>query len=340
MAGAASLELNGVRFDASRPRGHVESWFVKANDPSGDRAIWLKATIYAASTEPDRAVAEGWAIAFDRRGGAPKHRAVKCSLPFARASFATRGLAVRFDEGEGARLELIEAATKGAIASSGARVAWDLRWENTAAPILPYFSHAMYTGAFPKQKLLTPAPDARVSGEVTVDGEAWTLDGWRGMQGHNWGRGHSDLYAWAHVSQWDQDEPVVLEGMSGKVKIGPVMTPLTTIVCVRHRGVAYDFNAPLDLLRATGDVALRRWEFSAKSEHATIEGTLEASTEDFVGLYYANPDGAMTYCLNSKLARARVHFEPRGRAPILLTSRAAALEIGTRDDAHGVRMYV
>jgi hypothetical protein len=56
------------------------------------------------------------------------------------------------------------------------------------------------------------------------------------------------------------------------------------------------------------------------------------------GLHYANPDGAMTYCLNSKLARARIQFEARGRPPLFLSSRAAALEIGTRDAEHGVRM--
>jgi hypothetical protein len=65
---------------------------------------------------------------------------------------------------------------------------------------------------------------------------------------------------------------------------------------------------------------------------------VEARTDDMVGLYYANPDGAMTYCLNSKLASARVRFEPKGRAPLTLTSRAAALEVGTRDADHGVRM--
>ena len=62
--------------------------------------------------------------------------------------------------------------------------------------------------------------------------------------------------------------------------------------------------------------------------------------DDMVGLYYPNPHGPMTYCLNTKLARARVRFEASGRPPLLLTSRAAALEIGTRDDGHGVRMYV
>ena len=66
----------------------------------------------------------------------------------------------------------------------------------------------------------------------------------------------------------------------------------------------------------------------------------EAHEDDMVGLYYPNPDGPMTYCLNSKLARAHVRLDIRGRPPVSLHSRAAALEVGTRDSEHGVRMYV
>jgi hypothetical protein len=109
---------------------------------------------------------------------------------------------------------------------------------------------------------------------------------------------------------------------------------------VRHRGVAYDFTQPLEIARAHGDVTLRRWDFAAASAHAKVEGTVEALTDDMVGLYYPNPSGIMTYCLNSKLASASVRFTARGRAPLSLTTNAAALEIATHDEAHGVAMHV
>lgn len=331
------LEPNAPRFDPAARKGHVESWFLKANDAAGERAIWIKATIYAADTEPERPLAEGWFVAFDRRSGATKIVALKLSRPFAEASFRRDGFGVsigRADE----RLAWTAGRLDGAFRDRSHAAAFSLAYEGDGAPVAPFPFAAMYAGRFPKQKLLTPMPDARVTGEVTLDGERWELGGWRGMQGHNWGRGHSDRYAWAHVNQWDTPEPVVLEGFSGQVKLGPWTTPLTTIVCVRHRGVAYDFNAPRDLLRATGDVTLRRWDFACEGRHGIVEGSIEASSDEMAGLYYPTPDGAMTYCLNSKLARARVHFQPRGRAPMTLTSRAAALEIGTRDAGHGVRM--
>jgi len=339
-------DWNAVRFEPRARRGHVESYFLKANDPAGDRAIWIKATIFAPSSSgtsgPERPVAEGWAIAFDRskRGSAPTHVAVKHTVPWADATFGT-GLDIRWKRPDSDEsLEIAPASTRGAIAAKGHRVGWELAFSGSERPIVPFFSDKMYDAPLPRSKLVTPLPDARFDGHVTVDGARWAVEGWRGMQGHNWGSGHAELYAWCHANVWQQDPEFVLEGLSARVRIGPVLSPLTTLVCVRHRGVAYDFNRPLDLLRNHGEVTKRTWSFSASAEHSRIEGVIEAATDDMVGLYYPNPDGPMTHCLNSKLATARVRFEAKGRPPLDLTSRAAALEIGTRDTEHGVRMYV
>ncbi len=55
-----------------RGGGHVESWFLKANEPGGRRALWLKNTVFArAKGERGEALvppmAEAWAIAFESR---------------------------------------------------------------------------------------------------------------------------------------------------------------------------------------------------------------------------------------------------------------------------------
>ena len=85
---------------------------------------------------------------------------------------------------------------------------------------------------------------------------------------------------------------------------------------------------------------ISRHTIAAHNRHGRIEATIEGDAADFVGLYYANPSGPMTHCLNTKLARARVRFEATGRPPLVLSSGAAALEIGTRRRDHGVRMFV
>jgi hypothetical protein len=333
---------NAVRFDPAAGGDHVESYFLKANEPSGDRALWVKATIFASAREPGRPLAEGWAIAFDRRGGQNKHVAVKHVLPFSDALFGKEGLDVAWSLSGASeeRMRMRPGETHGRIARREHAIRWDLRFEGEARPFIPFPHPAMYRGKFPKSKTLTPYPDLVFSGEVEVDGERWDLSGWRGMQGHNWGRGHADLYAWCHVNSWESEAELVVEALSGRVRVGPVLTPLVTIVCARFRGVTYTWNGPLEIARAHGDVGLRRYSFSAENRAARIEGSFEAETDDMVGLYYPNPDGPMTYCLNSKLARAHVRFEASGRPPVVVKSRAAALEIGTRDAEHGVRMYV
>lgn len=351
---------NGVRFDPTKGSDHVESYFLKLNDASGERALWLKATIFASAREPARPVAEGWAIAFDRRGGARKHVAVKRSLPYAKASFSDRELAIRWSipapppliEAEPTatdgdtpapaieRFALEDGATSGLVAHREHRVGWDLRFRGEPSAITPLPFEVMYSARFPTAKLVTPYPDLRFEGEVMVDGERWAIDGWRGMQGHNWGRRHADLYAWSHANVWEEDDDFILEGFSASVRVGPARTPVLTLLCARHRGVRYEWTSPLDIARARGAIGDRSWTFSATSSHGSIEGELDADIDDMVGLYYPNPNGPMTYCLNTKLARARVRFEAWGRKPLALTSRAAALEIGTRDEGHGVRMYV
>src|SRR5262249_51593256 len=132
-------DWNATRFDPASDRGHVESHFLKLNDPGGRRALWLKATILRTQggrrSRPPRsepkaseggpphelgaaAVAEAWAVAFDRELG---HTAAKQVVPWASASFSREALAIQV-----AGVEIEPAAARGAIASGTALIEWDL----------------------------------------------------------------------------------------------------------------------------------------------------------------------------------------------------------------------
>jgi hypothetical protein len=130
--------------------------------------------------------------------------------------------------------------------------------------------------------------------------------------------------------------------VSASMKLGGVLnTPLITMVAVRDRGVRYEATTLTELRQSRGSIeGLRRWNFRANHAGAQLEGSLSMRDDDIVGLYYPNPNGEMTFCLNSKIARATLRFEVRGRAPRVLTSDAAALEIGTHDPKHGAKMYI
>jgi hypothetical protein len=159
------------------------------------------------------------------------------------------------------------------------------------------------------------------------------------MVGHNWGEGNSESYAWGHCNAWDDEDDVVFEGFTARVRAGGVLVP-TTALCLRHHGTSYMLTGFASLARNRGAISARRWQFRGQGSRVTLEGEMWADTEDFVGLFYPNPDGTLCYCLNSKLAHAELTLRIHGRASRTLHSSRAALELATRDPNHGVRMYV
>src|SRR5258706_12250433 len=108
-------DWNATRFDPASARGHVESHFLKLNDPAGRRALWLKATILKRVGKPP--LAEAWAVTFDRELG---HAAAKQVVPWESASFAREGLAIRV-----ADVSIGPASTRGALAADGGGIGWD-----------------------------------------------------------------------------------------------------------------------------------------------------------------------------------------------------------------------
>ena len=113
----------------NRPRfrsgtDHVESWFVRANDPGSPRALWLKATVL---TRADgTSIAEAWCSVFDgTRTAAFRHH-----VPLAEAAFDRDAV------GLGARVGTLAMAltedggsSRGRLTGDGGEVAWDLAFE-------------------------------------------------------------------------------------------------------------------------------------------------------------------------------------------------------------------
>lgn len=245
-------DWNAVRFDRLAQRGHVESFFVKANDRDGQRALWIKATIFASSARPFHALAEAWAVVFERGG---THVAVKQTLPYAQAFFSTQQLDIRI----GDLITLNRETCSGQLAHAGHRISWNLKLEGEASPVVPFAWTRMYEAPLPRSKLVSPMPDLRLSGQLTVDGQEIVVTNWRGMQGHNWGSAHAERYAWAHCNVWDQDADVLLEAVSAKLKVGPVTTPVVTLAVLRREGVQYSFTGPASLVQNRAELYRHRW---------------------------------------------------------------------------------
>ncbi len=320
------------RDDANAPRwrpgtraGHYESWFQRANHPSRPEAFWIRHTLFAPKGRPEAAVGELWAVHF-----APdRTTAVKEVHPLAACRFAKQGLDVRIGA---ARLS--DGKLSGGATLGDHRIEWDLRWSKADRPLL-LLPERLYSGPFPKAKALVPAPNARYEGELRIDGERLEVGGWPGSHNHNWGTKHTDEYAWGQVAGFDEAPEAFLELSTARLRLGPVRTPWLTPLVLRLDGVEHRLSGVLRAaLRNRGhyDQASLRWRFSASGGGAQVEGVIDASAEQFVGLPYDNPPGGRKICLNTKVARCVLDVRRAGRSRRLRSTRAA-FEI-LSDEAH------
>lgn len=307
---------------------HVESWFLRANDPASPRAIWLKATIL---TKADGTrLSQAWFSVFD----GDRTEAVCLDVPLDEAWF---------DDGED-HLGIVvgpltwtiaedSGASHGSLDGGHRTVTWDLSFTRPAGPLgapMRMLPAKLVDAPFPKNKLLSPFPLAGFEGSVTWGDETWDLTGWHGMQGHNWGAAHSLEYAWGQCVFTDvaAAEPfAVLEAASGRIPLGPVQSPFISMLVLRCGGEEYRFDRLVDLWRQSPDVAFPRWGLRMKGSDGVVDLEMTGRPEAMVCLAYQNPARATSYCLNSKTAEVRVHVRPRnGDAFELFSAHGGALE--------------
>ena len=294
---------NAPRFPTSKG-GHVESYFLRANHPTEPKAFWLKATVLR--RKDGTAVAESWCALFDD----DRTWAGKTTVPLADAGFSGAPLKIQVG---GATLSLGEMGTlKGAIGD----VSWDLSFASVGGlisqPLCMLPTRHMIDASFPKSKLLTPKPALRYSGTVTWGEETWNVDGWLGMQGHNWGKEHALEYAWGQVLFTGENGELVAmaEGFSGKLKIGPVITPYLSALVVRRGGKTYRFDRLVDLWRQKVSVHDMTWTLGMRGSGGEAMLTMKADADKMVCLGYLNPNEALSYCLNSKIAHVELRVNP------------------------------
>jgi hypothetical protein len=300
---------NALRFRAPAG-GHVESYFVRANHPTRPLALWLKATVLARA-DASEPVAELWAIWFD--GERERVWAAKRSVLFADAEFDGSG---RIELGR-ARFRFDAAGEScGTLERAGETLGWDLRWQAAPGPLgeplclLPL--ERMVDGPFPRSKLLTPFPLIRLRGWLELDGERIEVDDWLGMQGHNWGREHAWEYAWGQCHFCDAGgRPFCsVEGFSARIRMAGLVTPLLSGMVVRREHREYRFDRMFDWWRQHATIGELRWTLQMRGPQGEAWLEMSARPEELVCLGYHNPDGRVSHCYNSKLARVRLRVNP------------------------------
>ena len=133
---------------AERP-GIYESHYLKLVDPAAERAVWLKHTLLRRTAGLE--IAEFWAIRY-RRGEPPV--VTKREVPLSEVRADPHAVAV--DAGP---ISLRPDRARGAIADAR----WDLTMSFGQDPLFHFPYAWMYTGGFPKKKIVTPARCAGVT---------------------------------------------------------------------------------------------------------------------------------------------------------------------------------
>lgn len=320
-------QANAARFDAESQKGHYESWFIRANSPSGERAFWIRYTIFQPTGAPTEAVGQRWAIVFGPEGIV----AVQDEVPVAECDFSSNGLRARIGSST-----LNDDGALGECVRGEHSIRWQLAMDGGDKPLL-LLSEGLYAGSFPKAKALVPRPHVRFNGALVVDGERLSIDGWRGSQNHNWGVRHTDRYAWGQVASFAEREDAFLEVSTAQIDIGPLRSPWLTPLSLRLGARTYEFGSLWSAARNHGDYGAARngapasashprWSFAARRGSVSIRGSIHAPADAFVAVPYGNPPGGEKICLNTKCARCELTLVD-GSERYSLSSHSAAFEI-------------
>ncbi|XDD50845.1 hypothetical protein AB3N59_03345 [Leptospira sp. WS92.C1] len=329
------FNFNHPRFKEGDPKGHYESWFVRANDPSAPRAVWIRYTIFSPKNHPNKTIGELWAIYFD--GEKNTHFVSKSEFPISDCKFQASPLSISIGGSELGESYLIG---KAGNKKGPENFFWDLKLSGGSPPLF-LFPENLYEGDFPKAKVLVGNPWIKISGTLKLGTEEIQVQDWIGSHNHNWGSKHTDRYAWGQVAGFEEESDSFLELATAKLKIGPFWTPAITPIVFRFRGVDYKLNHPL---QGFGRARYRYfdWDFAASSKEIQIKGRIFADRKDFACLQYWNPPGGWKYCLNSKIANAELYVKRKGDPSFLklTSSRKVAFEILTDDSSHGLNPEV
>jgi hypothetical protein len=294
-----------------------ESWYLKASHPSEPLGVWIRYTTHHKPGEPERGSL--WFTLFGPEPSAAKVTPGPEALSRGGDQFIRIGDSVFAD---------------GRVTGSALDATWDLTFEHSEPELRHLPRDWMYSAPVPKTKLVSPFPAARFSGQVQFGDRVVALDGWPGMVGHNWGAQHAERWIWMNGSNFEgHGDDTWVDMAIGRIKIGPWTTPwiangMLSLAGERHRIGGIE-RARATRIEERPDGA----RFRLPGADVTIEGTVGAPRERFVGWVYADPDGSEHNTVNCSIATMDLQLN---NGVHLSTAHGAAYELGMRETYHGM----
>lgn len=286
-----------VRARADGP-GLYESHYLMGNAPDRGPAFWLKYNFLVPVDRSQPGIAELWAVLWEGPGRPPV--VIKQVLPM--GAFSTHSGKLHL-AGNGCLLTGTEAV--GSCHDERHRASWSLHLAALQPPLYHYPYGVLYRLGFPKKKIVTPAPELLVDGTLRLDGHEWSVQGWKGQRGHNWGSEHALRYAYGSALAGQGDDRLLFDGFTASIRLGPLASPLLSAAILRLGEREVAFNAPRTWWNRKVTLDYPRWSATFESGGVRVHSEFTLDPAEIAALHYLHPDGKVSYCANSKYARAR-----------------------------------
>jgi hypothetical protein len=310
--------------------GLYESNYLKANEPAGQGAFWIKYNLMAPADQALPRTAELWAIYWSGAGSRP----IVVQQVLARDIRTSR---VQVDIATPAA-SLCAARAAGSLESDGHRIAWDLDLEGEGPPIFHAPYEAMYRLPVPSKKLMTPRPRLTFTGWLEVDGARIEVARWVGLRGHNWGSDHPVTYAYCNANLWEEPGDWAFDGFSGRIRLGPALSPWLSAAVLRLARDELAWNGLAGLVNKTARAEFPSWSCAFGRGAATLRVHARLDPEEVAGLRYLSPSGRVSYCYNTKFGVLEVTLGRAGRREERL-SRFAELEFLVPEPIPGIPLH-
>ncbi len=309
-------------------QGHYESFYLKACDPAGSRAIWIRHTVHKRPGEP--ATGAVWITCFDSRRGPP--RAAKRQLSLADIS-TPQSSYIRMGESE-----LGPGWARGSIALPGCRASWGLRFSDRHEPLNYLPKEWMYERSVPRTKMVAPHPGALFDGTIELDGERIELNAWPGMVGHNWGSEHAERWTWIHgTGLGDSQSTDYIDIVAGRIRLAGMTTPWVANGRLILDGISHRLGGIGRIWGTKLKAEATSCRFTVPGDGATVEGIVSAPAEQFVAWLYSDPTAGEHHALNCSIADLELRIKRQGRDDVEIQVDAGAVyEYGSRDTDHGI----
>lgn len=311
------------------PRGFIEIWHLKLNDPSSHRALWLRFVVLK-SLNGFKKVAEVWGIYFHKTNGKEiKKVAIKQNFDFSDFSSPSA------KEVKIANCQLLGNRTFGAIQAKGQSIEWNLDFVNGQDASFAFVPRVLSKSKLIKTSIITDHEELFFTGKTKINGEVIEWDRASGMLGRIQGPRIGHSWVWSQCNTFFDEQgkaaDLIFEGLTTQTKLGPLTSPRISSFYFNYKNESYCFNTLKDAFFIKSKNTLKEWEFRAERKDISFRGYAKAEHKEFAGLTYEDTDGSLLYCSNSKLSDLRIIVYKKGKLEATFTAKeTAAFEIVSR----------